>query len=84
MQYKNKKTDPLTGKVIVELGSHRDEGNKKITISKLDEFGGFEGSFQLNEKESLGYQQLIFTYTEDDKKTNIKDFEKDSVKTLYF
>ena len=64
-----------TGFVIVELRNHEYHTTQKLVISKLDEFGGFEGSFKLSE--NLGFYQLSFLYAPEQDKTSEEDFNND-------
>ena len=61
-----------TGVVVVKYGDEN-----RIVITKLDEFWGFEGSFQLSENESLGGIGLEFIYALDQNKVSVEDFEGD-------
>ena len=64
-----------TGFVIVEVKNHEYNSIQKLVISKLDEFGGFEGSFKLTD--NLGFYELSFLYAQDKDKTSEEDFNND-------
>lgn len=64
-----------TGFVIVEVKNHEYNNIQKLVISKLDEFGGFEGSFKLTD--NLGFYELSFLYAQDKDKTSEEDFNND-------
>lgn len=64
-----------TGFVIVELKNYEYNSTQKLVISKLDEFGGFEGSFKL--AYNLGFYQLSFLYAPEKDKTSVDDFNDD-------
>lgn len=65
-----------TGFVIAELRNHEQHESKKLIISTLDEFWGFEGEFKLSDN-SLGFYQLSFLYTPEKDKTSEEDFNND-------